>query len=1658
MREVVLLSAVCVLANNARGTAVGECAISSIATVCVAMGQACYDPDAAVTGDWECRCVAPQNGPTTVGAATVCIFDECTAVCATCANHSSGNVCTKVGQTCQDPNTDTRSTGDWTCTCPPPTSGSSVASAATCIENECIVDANVKTCAAAGQVCIDPKPQPTNKGDWECHCAQGNVFAVAAAAVCVLDECAGQCPTCADKGFGNLCSVNGQLCVDTNKDTVRGLNTWECRCIAPKVGSKVSGAAVCLVNECDVHRSTCSAVDQDCLDLSTSTDGDWQCGCRAPSYGRATAQAATCLQDECTVWGKTCTDSGQWCHDPDLSAQSLGDWNCLCVAPSVGLGLQTAAVCLFDECKTNSVCQEGGQLCVDSDLGEEGTWSCACVAHAGVGVPAPQLGGLADCYPPASECSIDAIREVCTSANQGCYDPDLTVQNDWVCECLPPATGSQKQGEATVCVLDECAQVCPTCGRSVCAAVGQTCTDANTDAASVSDWTCTCPPPTSGSSVASAATCIENECIVDANVKTCTAAGQVCIDPKPQPTNKGDWECHCAQGKTFAVAAAAVCVLDECTAQCPTCADKGFGNLCDVAGQHCVESSTSPANLEDWMCKCVGDAVGESVTSVAVCTLDECLMNNGRLAKLCGAAGQTCNDPNKAVIGGLDDWECVCPPPTIGRGTGKLATCVRDECLESDVAVVCTSAGQTCQDPNTDTRSTGDWTCSCAKGDVPNVATGQAATCVAPVSWCVQHGDMCTSQGQACIPAANIQDAGSCACIAPQTGLTKVGAATVCILDECTAMCATCADHGAGNVCTKAGQTCTEGSTNPVTGTRDWRCKCAVSDASAVAAVAVCTVNECDTDPKAKVCTAAEQTCTDKNTAEDSLGDWMCTCHAPSTGSKMLGAADCSFDECLLYGSECTGLGQTCQDKDTSTQVLGDWECRCVLPAEGFAVAKAATCVYNGECGVQANKDVCTSAGQTCVDPNPAAVGDWECRCVSPEAGAGTLMAVAVCFLDECRATCTSCATKPGSQTHACASAEQDCVDPDTAATSIADWMCVCRAPASGEMAGAAAVCSVDECYNAENRAACSRVKDTTGAEVQHCVDKDYTKTGDWVCECVYPYHGTTGLREAAVCVVDECTAPEAWSKKPNGNAVCGAQGQTCLDPQQGVASELGNWVCQCADGTGEPNRGAPSTDCKQDTLCAQFGSACGPLESCVEKADVWSCRCIPPFMGEAAGKAASCALDECTADCSTCAQKGSVHTCTQAGQKCVDHNKSPDSRSDWSCVCEVGKGEAALHAAVCMLDECLLNGVTCEGMGQECVDPDMRVEKSGDWVCQCIAPASGKAVAGPASCLLDECSVYGGNCTVAGQLCIDHNTAPASLGDWTCNCPAPAVGVGYAGPASCTYDLACTVATNVNVCADAGQRCISGDSSDDFTCACMPPYHGTAGERAPAQCVIDECEDICATCARTSASAMNVCVGAGQRCEDPNLSVQSLGDWVCMCQAPSTTATVARAVNSCLVDECLDVTMTGARKCDNFKRYTNDGCECACGWMVTGIDGSGAGLSEPCNTGCCNPDRAKEGDWCLVADSAFNKQSAVCSALISKQKTCANARAPAPAGAPVSEFVDVCAAAGQRCSDPNHSPFAQGDWECHCTTSSDYHVLGPAKCSMLFCFCFCFF
>ena len=178
------------------------------------------------------------------------------------------------------------------------------------------------------------------------------------------------------------------------------------------------------------------------------------------------------------------------------------------------------------------------------------------------------------------------------------------------------------------------------------------------------------------------------------------------------------------------------------------------------------------------------------------------------------------------------------------------------------------------------------------------------------------------------------------------------------------------------------------------------------------------------------VCTKNEQTCTDPDSAVD--GDWYCTCHTPAVGKQLAGIAKCTLDECVLHEHTCSAVGQTCYDPDMSEAKRGDWECHCPSPATGKGVAKVAACTYIGDCADKAVAGVCEKAGQTCYDPDAATAGDWECHCVSPQVGDVKKNAPAKCMLDECRATCESCATKPGSRTHVCVAAEQQCVDPNT--------------------------------------------------------------------------------------------------------------------------------------------------------------------------------------------------------------------------------------------------------------------------------------------------------------------------------------------------------------------------------------------------------------------------------------------------------------------------------------------------------------------------------------------------------------------------------------------------------------------------------------------------
>ncbi|KAJ9437673.1 hypothetical protein DIPPA_70101b [Diplonema papillatum] len=2078
----------------------GECSDPAISTVCTAAGQVCKDQDAGKANDWECHCVSSTGAPGHQAMA-VCELNECSTTCATCAN----GVCSAASQECVDPNHDAQSTRDWECRCISPASGSAVAAEASCLLDECMTFAS--TCDIDGQSCVDVDDRQT--GNWECHCvspAKGK--ATAMVAPCEVDECEIHRKTCEDKG---------QLCSDPN---VHLAGDWKCTCAAPEFGSMVAGVAKCGFDECAVYGLVCSNANQACSDDDPDVEGNWYCLCKDGS-DKQLGTTAACMLDECTAAGpttavevagepNTCEKQGQACNDPDPSYASLGDWVCSCPAPSQGdVAVAQVAVCHLDECLANvcgdgqtcvegsyemsstddwrcvcdppstssmvggsatceldecrdhsTLCSDASQHCEDRDLFTMNTWYCVCPdRYNGLDQPS-MLQGLAACEnPPESECSNDAIRKICEDAGQACVDPDFSILNDWVCQCIPPATGDPQNRGKTACVLNECLEDCATCAKTTCSDAGQECIEDQFDIDALGDWFCVCPEPSEGHAQASAAkctvdecaircdtcadtgsgnvclkenqkcsdknldfrslgdwfcicadpyegekaraaascqydeckdamcapnqacfdadkafdalgdwtctcvlplqgaakgksaTCIINECLTDAALHTCSQAGQTCVDPNTSPTFLEDWECRCPEGSSFAKGEVAECILDECADVCSTCADTGLGNICDKAGQTCTDPNHAPDSVNDWMCVCpdntvtatanaavcpldeckqvsnygavtcnhmprqtvtgcackcgwdkndwdsastaasgpgfsspcnsgccnpdgqafawcvieggtgcsaggidrctapedatenkcsevnqlcvdhnpsagsVGDwtcecvlpmtgtpgiaqqgicthnecqtaanskvcvdagqkcvdpdvsqtnnwqchclapskgsatvtpatceyagecvanayiceqvgqtcvdpdpnveqdwvctcvapasgvakrggaatcilnectkecptcantgtgnrcadagqvceegsqdgeslsdwkcvceapRVGSKVGGVATCGVNECLLDNSIYTKICGSENQECKDPDETALG---NWLCVCVAPNAGRATGKVASCTYDECLDASIQASCVKANQLCHDPNQNSLARNDWTCTCVTGTGDPEVGGPTVCVLEPASWCANNALICESAGQLCVEDAS-SSTGSCSCVPPLSGGDSIGGPADCQLDECTAVCPTCANGGNGNLCTEAGQQCVEGSIS-ATSLRDWSCQCSDAGASmALTAVATCSINECE--GAGKVC-QPDQQCTDPDTSADSVGDWYCQCFTPSKGKATAAKAVCKYDECVVSEATCSNNGQTCFDPNTNVDSTNDWECRCISPATGRATAAAAPCKFAEECSDDAISSVCTSVGQTCHDPDAAVMGDWECRCVLPQSGTAGVGVKATCILDECASSCATCALKPGSTDNVCLSADQVCEDANTDPASTDDWSCKCQAPLQGSQVAGAATCAYDECSDANNAKVCGSKIDVVGNTIQSCQDPDKSKRNDWICTCNAPYEGAPGARAPTVCTLNECTMSRVVSTTAteNGAAICGASGQTCTDPQQG-ADSLGNWLCKCADATGGSQIAGAVPNCaplvsETNKLCQNHGAVCTANgQKCVEldfgtSDSGWFCECLPPATGRQLEAVAMCEVDECVTECATCAVVGGSNICTQKGQRCSDKNKNQDSLGDWVCECVTGKGSAQAAAATCVSDECTvpINKDVCVNVGQTCEDPDTDASSTGDWMCVCPAPSSASAVGAPATCELDECVTQSFACSVVGQSCIDANTDPASTGDWACHCPPPATGSAIAGPAECGYQGACKLPANRNVCIRAGQKCVPGQDDATFRCGCVAPAHGTPGDNKVGTCIIDECADLCPTCAKKASSKPNVCTAAGQTCRDESTSSLSLGDWYCDCPAPSSASALAQAA-SCQVDECISAAQDGAVQCENFKRYTVDGCECACPWTATQLSGqaSGPGWDTPCKTGCCNPDNDVSGDWCFTADSAFNKQNG-CPAL--QVGVCAAASEPAPSGAAAPTYPNICEAANMLCLDKDTSPTSTGDWVCQCLTSNQEYPLSTGLCEV---------
>eukprot|EP01063_Lacrimia_lanifica_P023420 TRINITY_DN3093_c0_g2_i1.p1 TRINITY_DN3093_c0_g2~~TRINITY_DN3093_c0_g2_i1.p1 ORF type:complete len:1374 (+),score=137.79 TRINITY_DN3093_c0_g2_i1:95-4216(+) len=741
-------------------------------------------------------------------------------------------------------------------------------------------------------------------------------------------------------------------------------------------------------------------------------------------------------------------------------------------------------------------------------------------------------------------------------------------------------------------------------------------------------------------------------------------------------------------------------------------------------------------------------------------------------------------------------------------------------------------------------------------------------------------------------------------------------------------------------------------------------------------------VNECTSDcPTCGTCPKADQRCNDVDHNFGSFSNWQCVCTGHLSGSTYGGNATCMLKECEASCSTCENgrcgdesPAQICRDDDETPDAIGTWVCECAYPlstrADSYSGgSKIGDCFIN-ECNTTCSH--CASelplgrcpAGQACYDENmtPHPAGDWECRCDPPTRGHGVASA-AECVLDECLEDCPTCAP-----IDACPVA-QHCKDTDTSPAYLNSWVCDCNEPAQGRGYGGPAQCELDEC-----KTPCSFCAGTTCSDKQQeCVD-DITQWDavlqskeDWVCKCILPEVGV-GSQQVADCTLDECHPTAPCPDCENNACSAATTPQVCDDAEPRTRL---TWKCLCQ----QPYRGEALTiaavctvhECHDTCSHCSRGACEGSSQDCHEP-DIhinndWECRCRGVLYGSELGKPAVCGLDECAADCLGC-NRG---TCEAAvpPQTCNDTDHGPASLGDWYCTCEAPMNGTERHGvAVCRIDECEGVCPTCEadacleGRHQHCHDPDDAHLKN--WECECTSPyyldpvwyGRGLHLGHTVRCILDECTYpcahcANDTCTAAGQLCRD--TDPVAPHTWMCECDFPERGNASLAVADCTLDEC------EKTCRDCGERycqlhtqaCVDPnvtlESVDDWHCVCTTPY--TTSSTTPtreAVCSLDECSATCLTCEKGH------CAAAQQTCVDMDTAPSALSTWMCACKAPATALNVAALMEHavCVLNECEEMCATCANStcgggteqvCVDDDELTTGTWECRCTLPYTG-------------------------------------------------------------------------------------------------------------------------
>eukprot|EP00754_Rhynchopus_humris_P027666 Rhum_TRINITY_DN15100_c1_g58::Rhum_TRINITY_DN15100_c1_g58_i6::g.141618::m.141618 len=531
----------------------------------------------------------------------------------------------------------------------------------------------------------------------------------------------------------------------------------------------------------------------------------------------------------------------------------------------------------------------------------------------------------------------------------------------------------------------------------------------------------------------------------------CQVQAEVCYDASPA----GAFYCKtdlCAdptlcpglQSKTIAMpnvycynkaCTSAVCCEDarECNV-----ADKG--GLCGKAGQGCTQPLVDGIyNFNEWRC---------------TMTLDQC-------ETMCAAAGLPVVTITIDASGNVNPTaeHAICDQRVCGLGD---CCDVENDCELPEVSRICTSVGQRCADTK-DKAVDGVWKCILAKDQ-----------CVG----------LCQLSGLQLRPHVTADETYECGNRA-------------CTLSDCCDATSDCEITERLQVCTTAGQACTDSAAFGVTPALDqangvWGCTVSLQECQALCAAAGLPVDASSAPPK------------------------TCTNRACTLGDCCVAEDDCAITE---RADLCKAAGQTCVDTD-NTGALGTvnalWEChvteqQCeamcqragirrilIVPAscQNRACGLSDCCEAEDDCDIVERAQVCTTAGQRCVDmdggtdPSVSTVNSvWECEislaqcnAMCQEAGlpiVATLTATIparcsgrACTLGDCCLAADDCDITERAEV--CKKAGQACLDDLSDAGPIfvnERWSCVISPAQCEAMCAEAGLKRLTTIDNCENRA-----------------------------------------------------------------------------------------------------------------------------------------------------------------------------------------------------------------------------------------------------------------------------------------------------------------------------------------------------------------------------------------------------------------------------------------------------------------------------------------------------------------------------------------------------------------------------------------------------------